>query len=1412
MTGAARGVALCAAVAVLAAGVRGAGVEVSTNDWFSVDFEDYVLGPDWNLTDADGQWTRTVGDAPGDHSTIADFGPQWGKGLDQAGSGTRAGYVASRACPAGTRQVFDANVWFPAEVGLPESLTEEILTTSAVCLYLGEGGAFQIFTSDGWRPLRAEGFTPAAEAFHHVRVEIDYSVSPARLRVEVDGHVLADANGATWFARANPTRQDRAGEVGVCGTAKLDGFSAKVVRDQGEGGGEKVRTGMCADLSLSGYVGPVLRDFPLLVRIDGTKVDLSAVAPTEMSFTDLRNEDHYPFEVDTWNPSGESLFWVKIPYLASDFGLRLHFGREQMTNDAASVWADYEGVWHLGAAVDSAKGRWTEFGASARATTGPIGAAWGNESSQGQSAAFRSAFPKDLTNASFTVSGWLRLNDVTTAWKSIVAPRQQNGEAWSVRFPVNSADSLWIETDKYEPDRGVYRKNGMFPSGTWTKFDVVYDGTHISFYLNGELKEEFGTKDPARRSWVEYLYWGGCGHNSWETSEVLGADFDECRIYSRPADAARLAAEYWNQSVATSVVVGTPCDEKDAVIPEKPYAPPAKKTKQGFMIIVGGAVGPSNPEDWRVQVLDPRHIVIQYNGESDYLRAYEATGASDTNELGKAYRMVNGATFTLGGEGVTKVGHAITTQGQIAVKDRMGRNKLEGGWEIRPVYHVFAELARDLETGVENTVSLPDGKAFRFTLGPSTVSPLFKVNQCGYAASAGKKYAYLGGWTGTGGAFPLADSYPCEVVNEATREVVLTGAFVKRKDDVTNWEPTLQTQVPLAGEKTLEVDLSALTMPGRYFVRVAGLGRSRTFRVGDDALADQFALHMLGLYQQRCGCAKEEPYTHWTDKACHLTVRRGVLPANDDEYAKRITVTPNGASAGINHFGINACNASACTETLSLPGGWHDAADYDRRPYHLQIVFELANAYLMRPDNFFDGQLAMPEHGNGIPDILDEADWGLRHLLAAQQADGGVGTWIETTNHPDYNDRKMPSDDTDIWTYYLARATRRSTLKYCAAAANLARALKAAGTPQALERAALYTASAVKAWRFVKGSQLQVNVPMKGWNNSTVYYTEPTWLDPYEYVKAVVNLGAVTGEASYFEHLNDTVTYNPGGADHYSYNNGQQWTYPLKNFFPRGEKIEWEVLDCVLSEDESLGRSGFILDELGLALAFPAGVSDDARAAYEAIKAGWTACVWRRANEAIDQMENVYAYRMPYWAPGYRSFFTGKLDWGQSCPLRRALWLCSAHFLTGERKYLDAAYLACDFHTGCNPTGMTGTSGLGEVYPVAFISLQSFADKIGEYVPGITPYHWSASIWKLFTNTGKYPGYEVETYSKPWWRRWEVGENLTVSVSEYTITETIGPCAAATGYLISSDHARANLKWKDPAKKLTDLPGFWALP
>ena len=114
------------------------------------------------------------------------------------------------------------------------------------------------------------------------------------------------------------------------------------------------------------------------------------------------------------------------------------------------------------------------------------------------------------------------------------------------------------------------------------------------------------------------------------------------------------------------------------------------------------------------------------------------------------------------------------------------------------------------------------------------------------------------------------------------------------------------------------------------------------------------------------------------------------------------------------------------------------------------------SAYFMFPEKFSDGQQHIPESGNGIPDIIDEAAWGVEVWRRAQHDDGGVGCWLEATSHP-----KVDNPAKDKQRYYAALPTRHSTIQYSAHASLLARAYLKSG---AKEQAKLFSDSAVKAF------------------------------------------------------------------------------------------------------------------------------------------------------------------------------------------------------------------------------------------------------------------------------------------------------------------------------------------------------------
>jgi len=83
-----------------------------------------------------------------------------------------------------------------------------------------------------------------------------------------------------------------------------------------------------------------------------------------------------------------------------------------------------------------------------------------------------------------------------------------------------------------------------------------------------------------------------------------------------------------------------------------------------------------------------------------------------------------------------------------------------------------------------------------------------------------------------------------------------------------------------------------------------------------------------------------------------------------------------------------------CPYTLDVAGGWYDAGDHGKyivnggiALWTLQNVYERQQA-LGHSSTFRDGKAALPEAGNRIDDLLDEARWEVKFFLKMQVPDG----------------------------------------------------------------------------------------------------------------------------------------------------------------------------------------------------------------------------------------------------------------------------------------------------------------------------------------------------------------------------------------------------------------------------------------
>ena len=128
-----------------------------------------------------------------------------------------------------------------------------------------------------------------------------------------------------------------------------------------------------------------------------------------------------------------------------------------------------------------------------------------------------------------------------------------------------------------------------------------------------------------------------------------------------------------------------------------------------------------------------------------------------------------------------------------------------------------------------------------------------------------------------------------------------------------------------------------------------------------------------------------------------------------------------------------------------------------------------------------------------------------------------------------------------------------------------------------------------------------------------------------------------------------------------------------------------------------------------------------------------------------------------------------------------------AYHLTKNEKYLAYHYTACDYVLGANPLNLCWVPGIGEKYPREYMHLDSWYYNTDKgMVPGIIPY---GPYW-----------YQAGKGNGPWDAKW--GMNTTYPdasewpshelwfenrycpiVNEFTVHQTIGPAAAAFGYL-----------------------------
>jgi hypothetical protein len=310
---------------------------------------------------------------------------------------------------------------------------------------------------------------------------------------------------------------------------------------------------------------------------------------------------------------------------------------------------------------------------------------------------------------------------------------------------------------------------------------------------------------------------------------------------------------------------------------------------------------------------------------------------------------------------------------------------------------IYLELPSPLQRHQTYTLTTGDladnGKEWTFEFIESDLrSEAVHVNTLGYVPLAPQKFGYVYHWMGDKGPLDL-EAYKgttFHLIDTNTGEAVFTGELVFRMPR-TQQETAQKTNTPngnFLGADVWECDFSAFTTPGTYVLSVDGIGASWPFRIAADVYKEPYYHVARSLYHNRSGIELKEPYTEFTRPAPHHPQQ---TPGFENRLFYSTTRFTEWGSEGGKRELLDAGRKGNLTETW----GWYqDAGDWDSYYTHLRVAQEMLIAYEIAPDSFKDGELNIPESGNGIPDILDEAAWLPRfgQRLRAELIDKGWGT------------------------------------------------------------------------------------------------------------------------------------------------------------------------------------------------------------------------------------------------------------------------------------------------------------------------------------------------------------------------------------------------------------------------------------
>ena len=304
-----------------------------------------------------------------------------------------------------------------------------------------------------------------------------------------------------------------------------------------------------------------------------------------------------------------------------------------------------------------------------------------------------------------------------------------------------------------------------------------------------------------------------------------------------------------------------------------------------------------------------------------------------------------------------------------------------------------------LKNGQKYSIVTPYGNySFKFS-DKEVYCEAIKTNQVAYSALSTKRFANFAIYLGDGGVKKIEGALPGYTVYQYNKNKIGKKVCSGQLKEI--------GQDQSSGDFVYRIDLSQVPEGGPYKIVVDGYGSSYPFGVGGQFSQKLSYISFRSLFNQRCGIQIVEPYSEFSyrTKRCHETI----YETYDRIAEARLVVKGD-------------------EPTIQAWGGYHDAGDADRRTYHMDVPSTLLTTFEAFPELFTDDQFNIPDKfdeqfnilgkGNGIPDILDEAEWGTMFWKYFQEEDGKIPWGTETNGYSpfttyDFEDHLFGSETLD---------------------------------------------------------------------------------------------------------------------------------------------------------------------------------------------------------------------------------------------------------------------------------------------------------------------------------------------------------------------------------------------------------------